>query len=179
MKLKIRNKELEFKKLVCLVLYYGFAQYLPKSNTYGNLGGVIRYVSQAYEKKWIYDTIFRSSDIKLAICLKENDLHIGNIYLTGINYINRTAESHILIGDKDYWGKGYAREALLQLLKYGFNEHGLNRIEAHINADNPASLSMHTKCGYKKEGVLRKALYKNGRFKDVVVMSILKEELLE
>lgn len=43
MKLKIRNKELEFKKLVCLMLYYGFAQYLPKSNTYGNVGGVIRY----------------------------------------------------------------------------------------------------------------------------------------
>ena len=40
MKLKIRNKELEFKKLVCLVLYYGFAQDLPKSNTYGNVGGV-------------------------------------------------------------------------------------------------------------------------------------------
>ena len=47
MRLKIRNKELEFKKLVCLVLYYGFAQYLPKSNTYGNVGGefVMHYVS--------------------------------------------------------------------------------------------------------------------------------------
>ena len=39
MKLKSRNKELELKELVCLVLYYGFAQYLPKSNTYGNMGG--------------------------------------------------------------------------------------------------------------------------------------------
>lgn len=101
------------------------------------------------------------------------------MYLTGIDYINRTAESHILIGNKDYWGKGYAREALLQILKYGFEEHGLNRIEAHINADNFASLKMHTKCGYKKEGILRQALYKHGEFKDVVVMSILKEELLE
>ena len=46
MKLKVRNKELEFKKLVCLMLYYGFAQYLPKSNTYGNLGGfVMHYIS--------------------------------------------------------------------------------------------------------------------------------------
>ena len=143
------------------------------------LGGVNRYVSEAYEKKWIDDTIFRSSDIKLVVCLKDNDLHIGNVYLTGIDYINRTAESHILIGNKDYWGKGYAREALLQILKYGFEEHGLNRIEAHINADNLASLRMHTKCGYKKEGILRQALYKHGEFKDVVVMSILKEELLE
>lgn len=41
--MKIHNKEIKLKQLVCLVLYYGFAQYLPKSNTYGNVGGVIRY----------------------------------------------------------------------------------------------------------------------------------------
>lgn len=37
--MKIHNKEIKLKQLVCLVLYYGFAQYLPKSNTYGNVGG--------------------------------------------------------------------------------------------------------------------------------------------
>ena len=41
--MKIHNKEIKLKQLVCLVLYYGFAQYLPKSNTYGNVGGIIRY----------------------------------------------------------------------------------------------------------------------------------------
>lgn len=106
-------------------------------------------------------------------------MHIGNVYLTGINYINRTAESHILIGNKSYWGQGYAKEALLQILHFGFDEKGLNRIEAHINADNDASLRMHEKCGYVREGVLRQAIFKNGRFKDVIVMSILKEELIE
>ena len=137
------------------------------------------YVSEAREKKWIEDTIFHSADIKLAVCLTDNNLHIGNVYLTDINYVNRTAESHILIGNKDYWGQGYAREALLQILHYGFEERGLNRVYAHINADNAASLRMHEKCGYTREGILRQAVFKNGRFKDVVVMSILKEELLE
>ena len=37
--MKIHNKEIKLKQLVCLVLYYGIAQYLPKSNTYGNIGG--------------------------------------------------------------------------------------------------------------------------------------------
>ena len=137
------------------------------------------YVSEAREKKWIEDTIFHSADIKLAVCLTENNLHIGNVYLTDLNYVNRTAESHILIGNKKYWGQGYAREALLQILHYGFEERGLNRVEARINADNVASLRMHEKCGYKRDGVLRQAVFKNGRFKDVVVMSILKEDLLE
>lgn len=143
------------------------------------LGGGISFFSAAREKKWVEDTIFHSSDVKLAVCLCENDMHIGNVYLTGINYINRTAESHILIGNKSYWGQGYAKEALLQILHFGFDEKGLNRIEAHINADNDASLRMHEKCGYVREGVLRQAIFKNGRFKDVIVMSILKEELIE
>ena len=143
------------------------------------LGGGNLYVSEAREKKWIEDTIFHSADIKLAVCLTENNLHIGNVYLTDLNYVNRTAESHILIGNKKYWGQGYAREALLQILHYGFEERGLNRVEARINADNVASLRMHEKCGYKRDGVLRQAVFKNGRFKDVVVMSILKEDLLE
>lgn len=41
--MRIYNKEIRLKQLVCLLLYYGFAQYLPKSNTFGNMGGVIRY----------------------------------------------------------------------------------------------------------------------------------------
>lgn len=140
------------------------------------LGGGRLFVSGAREKKWIEDTIFNSSDIKLAVCLKNNNLHIGNVYLTDINYINRTAESHILIGNKEYWGQGYACEALHEILCYGFEERGLNRVFAHVNIDNLASLRMHVKCGYKQEGILRQAVFKNGAFKDVVVMSILKDE---
>jgi len=143
------------------------------------LGGGKLFVSEANEKKWIEESIFDRQNIKLAVCLRDNNLHIGNVYLTGLDYINRTAESHILIGNKEFWGQGLAREALLEILRYGFYERGLNRIEAHINADNTASLRMHEKCGYKREGVLRQAIFKNGRFKDVVVMSILKEELIE
>jgi len=79
----------------------------------------------------------------------------------------------------DYWGQGLGSEALKLILRYGFDERGLNRIYAHINADNAASLRLHEKCGYQREGVLRQAIFKNGRFKDVVVMSILKEELIE
>lgn len=143
------------------------------------LGGSISYFSAEREKKWVLDTIYGHGDVKLAICLREDNSHIGNVYLTGINYINRTAESHIMIGDKSCWGKGYGGEALMEILTYGFNELGLNRIEARINADNTASLRLFQKIGYRREGVLREAIYKNGRYKDVIVMSILKEELIE
>lgn len=49
------------------------------------------FVSEAYEKKWIEDAVFDRSKISLAICLKENNEHIGNTYLKDIDWINRSA----------------------------------------------------------------------------------------
>ena len=55
-----------------------------------------------------------------------DDVYVGNIYLTDIN--GESAEYHIFIGEKDYWGKGIAEEASHQILKYGFKERGLKYI---------------------------------------------------
>ena len=100
------------------------------------LGGRKYFVSSAYEQKWVNDTIFNSKDIRLAVCDAKTEKYIGNVYLTDINYVNRTAESHILIGEKEFWGKGIASEAYLLLLDYAFNEIGLNRIEARVLESN-------------------------------------------
>ena len=82
MKLKIRNKELEFKKLVYLMLYYGFAQYLPKSNTYGNMGGVIRYAlcKHIFKKCGKHVNIERKAHFASGL-----DIEIGDYSGIGIN----------------------------------------------------------------------------------------------
>ena len=98
---------------------------------------------------------------------------IGNAYLTDINYIHRTANSHVLIGEKDFWGKGYAKEALLMLVNFAFKERGINRISALVLEDNRASIRMLEKCGYIQEGILRQSVFKNGKFKNQIIMSIL------
>lgn len=54
------------------------------------------------------------------VCLKGTDKAIGIVSLTYINHVNKAAHSHILIGDKSFWGKGYGAEALLLLLDYAF-----------------------------------------------------------
>lgn len=140
------------------------------------LGGTKYFVSEAYEKKWVEDTIFNSHDIKLAICLKENDLYIGNVYATDINMINRTCTTHVLIGNKQYWGNGYASEAYKLLIDYLFNERGMNRLQALVLEDNIGSMKMHEKCGYRQDGVLRQSVFKNGSYKNQVVMSLLFED---
>ncbi len=140
------------------------------------LGGTKYFVSEAYEKKWIENTIFNSKDVKLAVCLLENDKYIGNVYMTDINEINRSCHSHVLIGDKEYWGKGYAREALLKAARYMFYERNIHRIQANVLESNEQSLKMHKKCGYKVEGLLRGAVFKAGRYQSQYVLSLLREE---
>ena len=137
------------------------------------LGGTKYFVSEAYEKQWIENTIFNSKDVKLAICLVENEKHIGNVYMTNINEINRSCVSHVLIGEKEYWGNGYAREALLLAIDYMFNERNMHRIQANVLTSNIASLKMHEKCGYKLEGTLREAVYKNGKYQDQYVLGLV------
>ncbi len=151
-------------------------QWRRDSEIWDMLGGTKYFVSEAYEKKWVEDVIFNSKDIKLAICLKENDLYIGNVYMTDLNMINRSCHSHILIGNKDYWGQGYAREALLLAIDYMFSERNIQRIQANILTSNVASLKMFQKCGYQIEGTMRRAVYKANRYHDQYIMSILKDE---
>lgn len=140
------------------------------------VGGPKHFVSEAYEKKWVEDAIFSKDSINLAICLKENDEYIGNAYITNMDWINRSAHAPSMIGEKQYWSSGLATEARILLLYFAFYERGFNRIWASILEENIGSQRMCEKCGYKKEGILRQSVYKNGEFKNQILMSVLKEE---
>lgn len=140
------------------------------------LGGGKYFVSNEIEKQWVQNTINQNTDIKLAVCTVEENLYIGNVYLTNIDYISRKAHSHILIGNHDFWGDGYGTEAMRLLLDYAFNYKNLRRIEALVLDDNIASQKMHEKLGYKKEGVLRESVYKNGTYKNQIYYALLKSE---
>ena len=122
------------------------------------------FVSMEYEKKWIEDAIWNKDQIKLGICVKENNELIGFCSLIKINLVNGSAEISIMIRDNQYWGKGLGSEVILLLSDFAFSERGFNRIWALILENNIASRRMCEKCGYKTEGVLRQSIYKNGKF---------------
>lgn len=143
------------------------------------VGGHKYFVSIEKEKKWVENAINDNDRIVLAICLLENDKYIGNVMLQEIDWINRSARVPVLIGDKNEWGKGYATEARMMMLKFAFEERGMERISAYILENNVASIKQHEKCGFKKEGLLRKSVYKNGMFYNQVLMSLLKDEFYE
>jgi ribosomal-protein-alanine N-acetyltransferase len=74
--------------------------------------------------------------------------------------------------------KGYMKEALPEVIKYGFEQMNLNRIEALIGPDNIASLNLVHRFGFIQEGILREHYCKNGLIEDSLVYSLLKNEFI-
>jgi len=134
------------------------------------------FVSSEFEKKWVQQAGDLQGQLKLAICDVLTDNYIGNIYLSNIDFFNRTANSGKLIGNKAYWGKGFGTHATLLLLYHAFYDLGLERIESRVLLHNQASIRVLEKCGYKAEGVMRKAVFKQGRSQDLVLMSVIRED---
>ncbi len=115
-------------------------------------------------------------DIVFAIRWKKNNLHIGNASVQKIDRVNRSAELAIIIGDKKYWSKGVGNEVYGLLLDYGFNTLNLNRISSGQTVTNKGMIKVCIRQGMKREGVLRQVLYKEGKYADAVIYSILRNE---
>lgn len=139
-------------------------------------GGNKIFVSSENEKQWVQGMILNKEKIVLAICLKSNDKYIGNVSMFDIDLLNKSCSVAIMIGAKEEWNKGYASEALKLMLKYAFEEKGMERVSATILKNNIASIKLHEKCGYKVEGTMRHAIFKLGKYNDLVLLSILKDE---
>lgn len=110
---------------------------------------------------------------------KKSNKEIGRIALLNENYQQRNAEIIILIGEKDYWGKGYGKEAFHLLLNYVFMELNLHRVSLKVFSFNEKAIKMYEKLGFQKEGILRETLYRTGRWHDTYIMSLLKREYLK
>lgn len=124
-----------------------------------------------------YDCLNSSEkDFVFAIIDTKTDKHIGNSGLYSVNWIARSAEYRIIIGDKKFWSKGVGQETAKLVLDYGFNKLNLNRIWLGVNADNKAGVVSYRKSGFIEEGVLRQEIYRNGKYYDAIRMSVLRRE---
>ena len=94
--------------------------------------------------------------------------YVGNISLTPCeNVYRKTAEIGYFIGEP-YWNKGIVTQAVNLITEYGFKELDFARIHTGIYEYNPASQRVLEKCGYSREGVFRKSIFKDNRLWDEV-----------
>ena len=132
------------------------------------------------EEKWIEElgTGRAQSHALFIIEAIEDDGNkpIGEVGLANIGPKDHNASFGIVIGEKDYWSKGYGTEAARLIVNYGFEQLNLHRISSGVVSFNERSARMHLSVGFKEEGRQREAIFKNGKFHDHVMYGILREE---
>ena len=123
-----------------------------------------------------YERLRRSDDIVFAIIEKRTDAMIGVTGLYEISWIPRKAELRIIIGEKEHWGKGYGMEATQLLLGFAFDKLNLSKVYLGVNAEHEPALRLYKGVGFVEEGRLRMEQYRNGRYYDVIRLSILRDD---
>lgn len=116
------------------------------------------------------------NDLWLAIKLNKNNKHIGNIEIGQIDWVHKRGTFAILLGDKKESGKGYAFEASNLILDHSFNKLNLHRIQLGVHEKNTAAINLYKKIGFKKEGVWREYFLRNGKYYNMIFMSLLSNE---
>ena len=101
---------------------------------------------------------------------------VGNISFHKVNWLDRSTEVGIFIGEKDCWNKGYGREAMQLMVQHAFDHLNMNRVFLRVYANNLRGIASYRRVGFIEEGRLRQAVYKNGQYVDVLIMSILHSE---
>jgi RimJ/RimL family protein N-acetyltransferase len=100
---------------------------------------------------------------------------IGDIALLDIHPHGR-AELGITIGEKAYWGAGYGREAIEQVVRYAFHQLGCRRVYLITDIDNLRAQQCFKRCGFVTEGQLRAHRLRYGQPLDMLIMGILRDD---
>lgn len=126
-------------------------------------------VNKFLETRWISQTLetvishikkvsSSPTELLLKIVVTAEEMHIGNIKIGPIDVNNKSAELSYLIGEKSFWGQGYATEAINLCVDYCFGTLGLYKIQAGCFDSNIGSQKALLKSGFELEGRLRKRI---------------------
>jgi RimJ/RimL family protein N-acetyltransferase len=135
-------------------------------------------MSLAAEEAWMRERTSKPVSYgRVAFAIDTKDgVHIGNIDFHFVSPENRSARLGIMIGDKAYWSRGYGTDAMLTLLRFGFDEMNLHRIDLTVDEENERARACYRKCGMVEEVRLRQERYGRGAYHDQLVMGILRDE---
>lgn len=144
---------------------------------------VTRYLTYSYPSSdgdWLEEpwTNSFSTGVRLAIETKDGE-HIGAVNLHRVHPEDRKAGLGIVIGAKEHWGRGYGGDAVLTMVRFAFREMNLNRVWLTVLEDHAAAIACYRRCGFQEEARLRQEVYKDGRYRDFVLMAALRNEFDE
>lgn len=120
-----------------------------------------------------------NTDVVLAMEEKSTGVHFGNVGLHQIDWLHRTAVIGIVIGLRDYQGRGWGKIAWGCITRYAFVTLGLEKLVAVVLEGNEASRRCAEHSGFLEEGRQRAQFYKNGRRLDAVLFGLSRDEWIE
>ncbi len=137
-------------------------QYLSIHNSLVSIPGEKEYLDNCCKQE------FHMCIVKL-----DNDELIGNIALENIDYKNGSAELGIFIGEESNLSKGYGSEAINLMTNFGFKELRLHTIYLTVFGNNERAKKAYTKCGFTECGRRHEALYRDGKYYDLIYMELI------
>lgn len=158
-----------------------FVNSLRSIERYENLiGGNKNFVSLERDRKWIEDLILKDYQDKMYMAIyrraDEDKQIIGYISLGNIDHRNKSCCWFGVKLHPDYNGKGMGTESALLLMKYVFEELSMERYEGICIEEHTITKKLFKKIGFKVEGILRNSVFKNGKYHNQILHSILKSE---
>lgn len=139
------------------------------------LGGFTKGYTRADLARWV-EAHARAEHEALYIIADASDACLGHVGLYEIDPRIRSAEFAILLGEPSARGRGLGRICTSFMLRFGFDSLQLHRIHLQVLDSNPRARKLYEGLGFRHEGTLRHAQWKDGRFLDVHVMAILEDE---
>lgn len=129
------------------------------------------------QDRWYNAYLSRGDSLIFIIIPQGQEKRVGMVGLDRIDHRNQLAEyGRMLIADTADRGNGYGRNATLTLLHYAFADLNLNRIYLRVFGGNMSAIHFYERCGFRHEGIEREAVFADGRFQDIILMAMLRNE---
>jgi diamine N-acetyltransferase len=143
-----------------------------------HLDGVYRPLSQSGFDEW-FARIGRDPSMVVFSIRRQGDLaFLGYVQIVNIQIAHYSGEIGMMIGEPQNRGRGYGQEALKLCVEFCWQELNLQRLSLRVVGEHPAALHIYRKVGFEVEGVLRRASYSAGAFRDITLLSTLRPEPL-
>jgi RimJ/RimL family protein N-acetyltransferase len=135
-------------------------------------------MSEIAEERWFDQMLEHQGKDRwhYVVCRRADDRPVGVLGLHDVDLRNGGASLGILIGDPADTGQGYGSDALRALVGFGFDQLRLERIQLDVFDENQGARRVYERIGFRLEGTLRRAVYRDGAFRDLHRMAILRDE---
>lgn len=144
----------------------------------GNFAKFNHEINKNEEKKFLNNLIHSKDDLPFAIETKRH-VYLGDIGIHNIDWKNGEGRLAIILGNKKYWNKGYAQDAIKETLKTAFEKYHLHKIWLEVFKENKKARHLYEKIGFNYEKLFWRKYMLNGIEHPMMKMSITEEKFFK